>query len=108
MTGAVALRDRHGNALGGIRLPELEAPTAVLDGRPNMLSQTSSGKPNFCGTYGHTIPFDRPTLQSLYSTHELFAQQFSRAVDAILRQGFWLEPEADQARRAAEQSQIGR
>jgi hypothetical protein len=35
-------------------------------------------------------------------------QAFNRAVDGIVRQGFWLEPEADEARHAAERSQIGR
>jgi hypothetical protein len=108
LTGKVAVRDRYGNAMGGVRLPELEAPTAVLDGRPNTVARTSLEGVNFCATYGHTIPFDRPTLASLYPTHDAFVQAFNRAVDGIVRQGFWLEPEADEARHAAERSQIGR
>jgi len=35
-------------------------------------------------------------------------KKFSAAVDAVERDGYWLKQEADQARRAAEQSQIGR
>ena len=33
------VRDAHGNAKGGIRLPEVEAPTATLDGGANTMAQ---------------------------------------------------------------------
>jgi hypothetical protein len=50
---------------------------------------------------------DKPTLMSPHPTHQTFVERFIRAVDAILREGFWLKPEADRARQSAEQSQIG-
>ncbi len=102
------MRDAHGNAKGGIRLPELEAPTATLDGRRNDVAAPSPGAQNFCFLFGHTVPLDRATLTSLYPTHDAFVKKFTAAVDALERDGYLLKPEADQARKAAEQSQIGR
>ena len=101
-------RDAFGNAKGGIRLPEVEAPTARLDGQRNDVAQPSPGSQNFCFLFGRTSPFDRATLASLYPTHDAFAKKFVAAVDALERDGYWWTPDADQARRAAEQSQIGR
>jgi hypothetical protein len=49
-----------------------------------------------------------PKLATLYPTHEAFVLKFSAAVEALQRDGYWLKPEGDQARRAAEQSRIGR
>jgi hypothetical protein len=101
-------RDSHGLAKGGIRLPELEAPTAVIDGRRNDVAQATPGAPNFCFLFGHTVPFDAATLAALYPTHDAFVAKFKQAADAIERAGYWLKPEADEARTAAENSNIGR
>ena len=104
------LRDRFGNACGGIRLPQLEAPTATLDGRANAPagSGNEGGVRNFCFLFGHTVPFDPATLASLYPTHEEFVSRFGAAVDRLVQDGFLLQAEADAARRAARESPIGR
>ncbi len=100
------VRDRFGNASGGIRLPEVEAPTATIDGRRNDVA--TPGGQNFCFLFGHTIPFEKATLASLYPSHEAFVGRFTKAVDALERAGYLLKPEAEQARRAATSSRIGR
>ncbi len=102
------VRDEFGNARGGIRLPEVEAPTATIDGRRNDVAQAAPGGQNFCFLFGHTIPFDAARLQSLYPTNQAFAERFTRAVDALERDGYLLEPEADEARRAASAAGIVR
>ena len=104
------LRDRFGNARGGIRLPQLEAPTATLDGRANAAagSANEGGVRNFCFLFGHTAPFDQATLASLYPTHEQFVSRFGAAVDRLVQDGYLLPDEADAARRAAQASPIGR
>jgi hypothetical protein len=102
------VRDQHGNAKGGIRLPQLEAPVATLDGRRNDVAQTAPGGQNFCFLFGHTVPFDAATLKSLYPSHDAFVERFSRAADALERDGYFLKPEADAARTAAAASGIGR
>jgi hypothetical protein len=101
-------RDAHGNAKGGIRLPELDAPTATLDGLRNEVAQATAGTQNFCFLYGNTRVFDAATLKTLYPTHTAYLQKFNAAVDALVGDGYWLKPEADQAKAAAAASAIGR
>ena len=104
------VRDRFGNARGGIRLPQVEAPTATLDGRANAAAASVSegGVRNFCFLFGHTVPFDRETLATLYPTHQQFVSRFNAAVDRLEQAGYLLPPEADAARRAAQAAPIGR
>ena len=106
---AAIVRDQFGNALGGIRLPELEVPTATIDGRINSPAvPPPPGGQNFCFLFGGTVPFSDSTLDTLYRNHGAFVSRFNRAVGAIVQQGFWLEPEGDQARGAAAHSKIGK
>jgi hypothetical protein len=104
------VRDQHGNAKGGIRLPQLEAPTAVLDGAANTGAQESpaGAARNFCFLFGRTRLFDAATLASLYPTHDAFVKKYTAAADALERQGYFLKPEADAARKAASDSHVGR
>lgn len=102
------VRDAHGNAKGGIRLPEVEAPVARIDGQRNDVAQAAPGGQNFCFLFGHTVPLSAETLKSLYPSHDAFVKRFTAAADALVRDGYWLKPEADEAKRAAEQSHIGR
>ena len=102
------VRDKFGNAKGGIRLPEVEAPTATIDGRRNDVAKATPGGQNFCFLFGQTVPFDRATLGSLYPSHDVFVKRFTGAVDALERSGYLLAPEAEQARQAARDSRIGR
>jgi hypothetical protein len=103
------IRDKFGNARGGIRLPEMEAPTATLTGRSNSVAaaRSGSGAMNFCFLFGLTIPFDKAALDQLYPTHDSYVKSFNRATESLVREGYWLKPEADEARKAAEQSHIG-
>lgn len=101
-------RDARGNALGGIRIPQLEAPTATLDGRQNSLAASGPDGQNFCFLYGNTRPFDEATLAELYPTHDAFVRRFVAAVDALERDGYLLAPEAAEARQAAAAAGIGR
>jgi hypothetical protein len=101
-------RDALGLAKGGIRLPELEAPTARLDGLRNDVANATAGGQNFCFLFGHTVPFDGAQLKALYPSHESFVRKFNAAANAAVRAGYWLKPAADQARAAAAQSPIGK
>lgn len=104
------VRDQVGNAKGGIRLPEIVAPTATIDGGANTSAQESASGAarNFCFLFGRTRLFDQPTIKSLYPTHEAFVRAFNRAADALVDQGYWLKPEAEAARKAARESNVGR
>jgi hypothetical protein len=102
------VRDTFGNAKGGVRLPQVEAPTATIDGLRNDVAQAKPGAQNFCFLFGQTVPFDRSRLASLYPSHDVFVKKFTAAVDALERTGYLLAPEAEEARRAARDSRIGR
>jgi len=99
-------RGMFGLAKGGIRLPELEAPTATLDGTRNDVANASPGAQNFCFLFGHTVPLDAATLKSLYPTHAAFVQRFAAAADALVRDGYWLKPEGDAAKAAAQRAAV--
>jgi alpha/beta hydrolase family protein len=101
------VRDSHGNAKGGIRLPELEVPTARLDGRRNEVANAVPGVQNFCFLYGTTELFDAATLTGLYPTHNAFVKKFSAAADSLVSDGYWLRPEAEAAKAAARRSSVG-
>ena len=101
-------RDRHGNAKGGIRTPEIEVPTARLDGRVNEAVNAAPGMSNFCFLFGHTVPFDAAMLKTLYPTREAFAGPFTRAVRSMEADGYWLKPDAEAALGALDASRIGR
>jgi hypothetical protein len=101
-------RDEHGNARGGVRISELVAPTARLDGARNSVASATPGTQNFCFLYGNTVAFDAVKLRSLYPTHSSFVDRFVAAVDVLEGEGYLLAPEAEEARRAARESSIGR
>jgi hypothetical protein len=96
-------RDQHGNALGGIRTPLLEAPIATLRGDGSS-GPTAS---RFCGLYGTTAPFDAATLASLYPTHADYVAKFDKATDRAVKAGFILAPEAKNLKAAAATSNVG-
>jgi hypothetical protein len=104
------VRDAHGNAKGGIRLPEVEAPTATVDGGANTSAQEAAagGARNFCFLFGRTKPFDAAALKSLYPTHDAFVRKFSAAADTLVKDGYWLAAESAAAKKAAQESAIGR
>jgi Alpha/beta hydrolase domain len=93
-------RDEFGNARGGIRLPQLEAPVATLSGEPG-------GGPGFCSLFGFTAPFDAARLSSLYPRHEDYVKAFSKAADRGQRDGFLLPADAKEAKAEARRSAVG-
>ena len=64
-------RDKFGNAKGGIRLPEVEVPTASVNGLANSPADPKATL-NFCRLFGTTVPFEKDTLSRLYPTHDSF------------------------------------
>jgi hypothetical protein len=71
--GSVA-RDRHGNAKGGIRLPDVEVPVAGYDG--------GGIGPGTIGLGGRTEPFGPEQLRTLYPSHDVYVDQVSAAARA--------------------------
>jgi hypothetical protein len=95
----VLARDEQGIALGGIRLPEVEVPTALNTG--------SNAGASFCRLYGTYQPFDDATLAELYPSRRSYVNAVVESARANVEAGYLL-PNAVQAyRRAARQEDLG-
>jgi len=69
------IRDAHGNAQGGVRLPELEVPVAQYGG---------GGGVNLLG---QTDPFSSEEVRRLYPDHATYVARVRRAAEAALQSG---------------------
>jgi hypothetical protein len=102
------LRDKYGNARGGVRLPELQVPTATINGLPNPVPP---GAPpifqEFCSLFGQTLPFSSAQLSALYPRHEVYVTKFDAATDAAVSRGFVLAADGDALKAAAAASTVG-
>ena len=94
-------RDANGNAIGGARSPQVDAPVAALTG-------LSSGGPGFCFLFGTTAPFSATQLTGLYKTHGQFVSAWARAIRRDHQDGFILPADAVELLHSAAASQIGR
>jgi hypothetical protein len=92
------VRDDHGNARGGIRTPEIDAPVATLSGD----DPTGS-----CSLYGTTEAFTEAQLSAQYPTHVAFVHEWVASLDRAVAHGFVLPTDAEHLRAAAEQSNVG-
>ncbi|HEY6532696.1 MAG TPA: alpha/beta hydrolase domain-containing protein [Acidimicrobiales bacterium] len=93
------VRDSFGNAVGGVRLPDLAVPThehrgyAVGTGYPPM--------------FGASQPFTPDELRGLYPSREVFVQRWTDAVDDLVATGA-LRPEDAGAMKARAESEAAR
>jgi hypothetical protein len=71
--------DEIGNARGGIRLPEMEMPTATYQG----VAMGTGHLPLF----GAAKPFDDATLRARYSSRAAYEHGWNAAVDQLLTSG---------------------
>ena len=111
-TAAVLVRDPlTGNAVGGIRLPQLAVPIETLTGvRP---PAAVAGNPN-CVLFGATDPWDgdsdpwdgqpgfdpsptpEPSLAALYGTRHRYLEQYEEATEDSIDRGFLLRSDRDE------------
>ena len=94
------MRDARGNALGGIRTPQVDVPIAAFTGE-----QEGS---IICRLLGTTTLFDAATLASLYPSHRAYVAAFDRATTRTVRAGFLRKPDAKLLRQWAAASDVGR
>jgi hypothetical protein len=108
-------RDAFGNALGGVRLPQLDVPIAkyVPSNNPNPalppfpppLDQLGN---LICRLSGAVFPFDEALLSSLYPNHGSYVSQIAARTDALRKDGFLLEEDAEALIEEAAESTIGK
>jgi hypothetical protein len=102
-TGSIVL-DQFGNALGGLRTPFVDVPTATYSPTDTVAQQTAFS--GFCVLYGYNTPFSQATLKSLYPTHGDYVSRVAREANRLVREGFWLRPDAQEVIRQAAQSDV--
>ena len=93
-------RDGHGNALGGIRTPQVDVPIAAFTGEQNGSI--------ICRLFGTTAFFDAATLASLYPSHRAYVARFDTATRNAVRAGALLKADAKLLKRWASGSNVGR
>lgn len=84
-------RDEHGNALGGVRSPDVDVPIKTLSGDP---SAENSGS-FWCFLFGSTVPFTPEQLAQLYASHDAYVAKVTESALKLKAAGFLLEPEAN-------------
>lgn len=95
--------DQNGEAVGGIRTPQVAAPIAIVNGT----GDTSNAGGGFCKIFGLTTPFNSAKLAQLYPTHQAFVSKWDQAVAADVSKGYLLPADAAVLDRVANQSTIG-
>jgi hypothetical protein len=104
----VVARDGYGNALGGIRLPDHQVPTAVNTGKANAPLPRGPANSFFAQLVGTYAPFDSAVIGVLYPSHDSYAGAVKKAADDLLQQGFILNEEAQFTIDNAVNSDIGK
>ena len=93
--GTTLQRDRFGNALGGVRMPTLDAPVA-------------NESAERCGLGGTHVPFAPEVLNSLYPTPADYVAKVTASADAAVKAGFLLPADRAQAIDTAKRSIYGK
>jgi hypothetical protein len=96
---SIAVRDEHGNALGGIRVAQFAVATATNTG-------LNTG-PGNCWLRGSHEPFDAATIARLYPTRAKYIAEVNRITDANLKAGYITKEGAEQTRKEASQWKPG-
>lgn len=95
------VRDANGNAIGGIRTPQLDVPIAALSG----LGQVGD---SFCRLFGTTVPFTPEQLAAAYPDHDSFVSAWNESLDSAVGSGAILAADAEHLRTVAAESTIRR
>jgi alpha/beta hydrolase family protein len=90
--GLVIVRDSDQNALGGVRLPDLDALVGAY--APNNSGGNVAGA---CGLLGTTTPFSAQRILQLYPDHATYVAKFTEAANRALRGGYLVRADYDEA-----------
>lgn len=98
------VRDAQGNAQGGVRTPFVDVPVTTYVPSDTVAHPTAQS--GFCVLYGFHQPFDAAKLSSLYRNHGDYVSRFAADSVRLVRDGFWLLPDAIQAIERAARSRV--
>ena len=80
----VLARDADGNAIGGVRTPDVDVPVAALSG------DAPEGASVLCALFGATIAFDAAVLRQRYGDEAGYRAAYERSLDEAVEAGFLL------------------
>ncbi len=90
--------DEHGNALGGVRHPYVEAPVATYYGNSRAMDASSAF---FCSLAGYRVPFDAEKIRSLYPAKEDYLKKVYDVTDKLIAERFLTQSDGERIKRAA-------
>jgi hypothetical protein len=93
-------RNELGLALGGIRLSQVDVPTALNTG-------DNAGE-SFCILFGTHIPFSDAVLDELYPNHGRYVSAVTRVDNRNVRDGFIVRADARENHQEAAHSDLGK
>lgn len=100
----VIVRDANGNAEGGVRTPFVDVPVTAFTPIDTVAHPTAIS--GFCILDGFNTPFSDAQLDAMYKNHGEFVEQFARESVRLVREGFWLVPDAIKAVEKAARSHV--
>jgi hypothetical protein len=101
-SNSLIARDDMGNALGGIRTPEIDAPVGSYYG-------TSPCNPGTLGFLaGLYVPFDAATLARVYPSHDVYVARVTASANQAVADGFMLPADAQSLIAEGNASSIGK
>ena len=86
--------DENGNAVGGLRMPELQVPVATY----------SVGEKE-CRLNGYMSPFSTEKLRALYGNKARYLKLYDEAADAMVAQSWMLQDSAERLKQHAREIQ---
>jgi hypothetical protein len=104
-----ALRDKNGNALGGIRLPHLPGDSPGIGAPLGTYSGLALDKKDnpYLLMSGTFKPFSKEELQARYPDNETYAKSVSAAANDLVAKRYILQADADTMIEAAKTSSVG-
>jgi hypothetical protein len=97
-------RDRYGNALGGLRTPFVDVPTATFS--PTDVTAHATQLSGLCPLIGFSTRFSHATLRALYPSHADYLARVTRESNELVRKGFWVASDAAKVVRHATASRV--
>jgi hypothetical protein len=98
-------KDEYGNVLGGVRLPEIDVPTATYTTQ-NSAKRGDMASLMACIFMGAAEPFTEERLLQLYPTHDDYVKKYTQAADKALADGFLLQEDYQDAIEEAKAAPI--